>query len=1756
MPDSPEPPQFESVLESLESGDCGLLTEWLIHGGSPDEQESNGRSFLHVASFLGNAEAARLLVEALANVDLVAADGCTPLHTAVHKRRAELVGMLLRAGARVDLLNSNGLTPLALAVNKENPEIVSELIRAGASADMSSNNNKDLVRQAIMCRQLSMARMLIDASAEIDEKKSLEWFKLALLTDFTEAVQLLIDAGVRLDQTGPMGLMLSFFTMLPGNASVRKLLLASGAEMAPEELMSFISAFCSAPRPPCQAAAPTVRSAEEQRQFSSRLSEAMRAAGFKQANAAVQSGAAAALQDILRDLMDCKDIFVFGSFADGWGSSLETLNGEISWDSDIDVTWMESDRLLCLDCGSAGWTACSGCGRDAIRVQCENGHAYYEHGSTGPNMATMCSSEPFNHRLHVNIDRIQAVPCCRYPRIELLQLGYSNRRGQPAPQKVMTEQELLPVTSGRPLGPPEPPQFDSVLESLESGDCGLLTEWLSRGGSPDEQDSDGRSFLHVASFLGNAQAARLLVEASANVDLAAADGSTPLHEAVDAGRVRLTPLLLRAGASPAVRTVSGALPMHLAAADGSTPLHEAVHGGSERLTRLLLRAGASPAVRTVSGALPMHLAGIIESGDDIARLLAGPTCAATDSRQEPPPVSGAAGPLPTPLYLCVLLGQAGAVDALTAAGADPNCCASELEMEALRQLLFAPHKIPLSRSTLQQGLYTELRFLSSAQLRLLNSHSGPAMSTAAILGNAEIVRILLSAAADPDRRNPNCPGGSTPLHEAARFGKIDIMSQLISAGVGVDITDERGFTPVHRAAESDSGTEAAAVLIRAGANVDSSSDTGLAPLHLAVFDPGFKEITRRLIGARANVDALDCYGNTPLHYAVRKRRAELVAMLLRAGARVDLLNSNGRTPLALAVYKENAVIVSELIRAGASADMSSNNNKDLVRQAIMCRQLSMARMLIDASADINEKNSSEWFAVALMAGFTEAVQLLIDAGVSWDQTGPMGLMLSLFTVFPGNASIRKLLLASGAEMPSDAIISIVSAFFSAPEPPRPAAASLAAPAVRSAEEQRQFSSRLSEAMRAAGFKQANAAVQSGAAAALQDILRDLMDCKDIFVFGSFADGLGSSLETLNGEISWDSDIDVTWMESDRLLCLDCGSAGWTACSGCGRDAIRVQCENGHAYYEHGSTGPNMATMRSSEPFNHRLHVNIDRIQAVPCCRYPRIELLQPGYSNRRGQPSQMSQRILNQLNQEALGDSPKCHAVAASPPHKPPGSCMRVSTTLLERAVMHSLTTVQGQFFILVKFLIKKVISIEMKVSGLKTYMAKNLLFYMLDETPEEEWKPDNLLQLVRQSLQLLVETMESSASDTVCMKHFFLRDADVYFERDQLPKKDIVDAVNGVIDELPRWLHQFQGQLRENASNSVRFEPFLLLMGFGSSRDAQRYSGYSSIYGLVRHCLLKLGSDRRGQSESEHLSELLQLIGELPDCARSARESLRLMAHLKFHAPLDAAGAAAELTGQESSGIECPESPGGGSELLSVGEAKERVWRHLEETDSATFFHFQFEEKLDFGFLPAAPNQHFIIRFNFNNQEFQLPVDFVQLHESLAGRKSATFETQLGQEMIAGLSQRCDVKALHEACDVAEIIEIGTWRYLCGRMGQILQEVPEYNNYVISLMIASPQLRGLMMEFSSEILCDLFRQLPPEDIRNLRAAAASPEGLQEIRQKIPQWLFDSAGSQPHLQFLQSDKASISFFSNFFQSMFVDEGFTRDALLLALDKAE
>jgi ankyrin repeat protein len=64
------------------------------------------------------------------------------------------------------------------------------------------------------------------------------------------------------------------------------------------------------------------------------------------------------------------------------------------------------------------------------------------------------------------------------------------------------------------------------------------------------------------------------------------------------------------------------------------------------------------------------------------------------------------------------------------------------------------------------------------------------LALASQYGHAEIVKLLLDAGEDPNRFNP--VGGhshSTPLHQAAGNGHLDVVKLLIARGARTDVKD-------------------------------------------------------------------------------------------------------------------------------------------------------------------------------------------------------------------------------------------------------------------------------------------------------------------------------------------------------------------------------------------------------------------------------------------------------------------------------------------------------------------------------------------------------------------------------------------------------------------------------------------------------------------------------------------------------------------------------------------------------------------------------------------------------------------------------------------------------------------------------------------------------------------------------------------------------------------------------------------------------
>lgn len=153
--------------------------------------------------------------------------------------------------------------------------------------------------------------------------------------------------------------------------------------------------------------------------------------------------------------------------------------------------------------------------------------------------------------------------------------------------------------------------------------------------------------------------------------------------------------------------------------------------------------------------------------------------------------------------------------------------------------------------------------------------------------------------------------GFTPLHEAARQGRVREVSALIRLGASADARDHLGYSAVHKAAAAGS-VQVLRVLKEVGADLEAVGNQGYRPIHRAAMNGGM-EAVRWLVEQGCNVDAAAQGGWTALHLAVWWDREPVVRCLRDLGANVQLVTSIGRTPVGVAITCGHNHLVEHLI---------------------------------------------------------------------------------------------------------------------------------------------------------------------------------------------------------------------------------------------------------------------------------------------------------------------------------------------------------------------------------------------------------------------------------------------------------------------------------------------------------------------------------------------------------------------------------------------------------------------------------------------------------------------------------------------------------------------------------------------------------------------------------------------------------------------------------------------------------------------------
>ncbi|XP_028733596.1 ankyrin repeat domain-containing protein 27 isoform X2 [Peromyscus leucopus] len=417
--------------------------------------------------------------------------------------------------------------------------------------------------------------------------------------------------------------------------------------------------------------------------------------------------------------------------------------------------------------------------------------------------------------------------------------------------------------------------------------------------TPFSRDDRGQTPLHVAALCGQASLIDFLVSKGAIVNATDYHGSTPLHLACQKGFQSVTLLLLHYKASTEVQDNNGNTPLHLACTYGHEDCVKALVYYDVQACRL--------DIGNEKGDTALHIAarwgyqGIIET------LLQNGAPTETQNRMKETPLK------------CALNSKILSIME-----------AHRLSLERRPRPVEVPAQSPTcSVDSISQGSSTSSFSSITASFRQeevkKDYREVEKLLRAVADGDLEMVRYLLEwteddlddvdeaiSTVDLEFCHPlcQCPKCAPAQKKLAR---------IPASGLGVNVTNQDGFSPLHMAA-LHGRTDLVPLLLKHGAYSGARNTSQAVPLHLACRQGHF-EVVKCLLEANAKPNKKDLGGNTPLILACSGGHHQVAALLLQHGASINASNNKGNTALHEAVMGRHVLVVELLLFHGASVDI-------------------------------------------------------------------------------------------------------------------------------------------------------------------------------------------------------------------------------------------------------------------------------------------------------------------------------------------------------------------------------------------------------------------------------------------------------------------------------------------------------------------------------------------------------------------------------------------------------------------------------------------------------------------------------------------------------------------------------------------------------------------------------------------------------------------------------------------------------------------
>ena len=291
----------------------------------------------------------------------------------------------------------------------------------------------------------------------------------------------------------------------------------------------------------------------------------------------------------------------------------------------------------------------------------------------------------------------------------------------------------------------------------------------------------------------------------------------------------------------------------------------------------------------------------------------------------------------------------------------------------------------------------------------------------------EVLHLLEVDQLDPDGQD-GLGFPTTPLHLAARYGHIEVISALLDNGANMRLLDKEGRSPLDVAVRY--GRQAVVQeLLRYGADVLVRNSDGSTCVHTACRHGQYKLLRDLMPLCEARVvDLKDKKGDTPIHDCAISDNWVCMEVFFEFGRMIsrdaDERGEGGRTALATAASRQSFRMCRRLLEVGANPNATDHGGRSVLLHAcsvlgneavvnllladqrilldladddgftplaaaVCCKDIRVLRSLLQAGATPNTAEAGSYYSPlhrAVLIDWMEGVDALVGPGVDCEIT--------------------------------------------------------------------------------------------------------------------------------------------------------------------------------------------------------------------------------------------------------------------------------------------------------------------------------------------------------------------------------------------------------------------------------------------------------------------------------------------------------------------------------------------------------------------------------------------------------------------------------------------------------------------------------------------------------------------------------------------------------------------------------------------------